>query len=182
MNELAALDHDVTLKNGTKVTKDGKITASNGSVIILKDGQELTTDGAILTVDVSKMMMMKEEGAMKDEKMRDTNSAMMEKHGSYLDYSAATVAAEQKAGHKVVLYFYAPWCPFCRAADADFQAHGDKIPAGVTVLKTSYDNETALKQKYGITHQHTFVQIDNNGDMITKWISGDVDLLNKNIK
>ncbi len=182
MNELANLSHDVTLKNGTVVTKDGKITTSTGSVITLKDGQELTTDGAILTVDVSKMMMMKEgamtekTGAMKEE------GAMMAKHGSYLDYSADTVAAEQKAGHKVVLYFYAPWCPFCRVADTAFKARPDQIPTGVTVLKTDYDSSTALKQKYGVNYQHTFVQIDSNGNLITKWVSGDTDLLIKNVK
>ena len=120
--------------------------------------------------------MMKKDSMMKDE------SSMMQKSGEYKDYSAQAMAAAQAAGHKVVLYFYAPWCPFCRAADADFQAHGDKIPAGVTVLKTSYDNETALKQKYGVTYQHTFVQIDNSGNLVTKWISGDTELLAKNIK
>ena len=126
---------------------------------------------------------------MKGEKMptssadkTDQGGSMMEKPGRYQDYSAGAVSVEQKAGHKVVLFFYAPWCPFCRAADADFQAHGDKIPAGVTVLKTSYDNETTLKQKYGVTYQHTFVQIDSSGNLVTKWISGDTDLLAKNVK
>lgn len=125
---------------------------------------------------------MKKDGAMEKDKMMDKGDAMMKKSGEYKDYSAETVAAEQKASHKVVLYFYAPWCPFCRAADADFKAHGDKIPSGVALLKTSYDDETALKEKYGVTYQHTFVQIDNNGNLVTKWISGDTDLLAKNVK
>ncbi len=65
-DELAMLSHDVTLKDGAKVTRNGNITASNGTVISLKDGQELTTDGAILTVDIFKMTIMKEEGMTKD--------------------------------------------------------------------------------------------------------------------
>lgn len=117
-----------------------------------------------------------------DKMMKDEPSSMMLKEGVYADYSAAKVEDEQKAGQKVVLYFYAPWCPFCRAADADFKANGDKIPAGVTVLKTDYDSNTALKAKYGVNYQHTFVQIDNNGNMVTKWVSGDTDLLVKNVK
>lgn len=175
-NETASLDHDLTLKNGTRVTKDGQITTASGTVITLKEGQELTTDGIVMTVDVSKMMMMK------DETMTNKSDAMMASHGSYQDYSAATVASEQKAGHKVVLYFYAPWCPFCRVADADFKANGDKIPAGVTVFKTDYDSNTALKEKYGVNYQHTFVQIDASGNLVTKWVSGDTAMLVKQIK
>lgn len=101
---------------------------------------------------------------------------------SYKEYSEATVAAEQKAGNKIVLFFHATWCPECRAADAAFKAHPEKIPAGVTVLKTDYDSNTALKKKYVVTYQHTFVQIDNNGNLVTKWISGDIAALKKNIK
>ena len=134
-------------------------------------------------------MMKDKNGMNKDEAMMPKGSqdamhkdSMMAKHGSYKDYSAAEVLAEQAAGQKVVLYFYAPWCPFCRAADADFKANPDKIPAGVTVLKTLYDSETALKQKYGVTYQHTFVQIDNNGNQVTKWVSGDTGFLVKNVK
>ena len=98
------------------------------------------------------------------------------------DTDGSKVRLSDFKGKKVVLYFYAPWCPFCRAADADFKTNADKIPAGVTVLKTLYDSETALKQKYGVTYQHTFVQIDNNGNQVTKWVSGDTGLLVKNVK
>ena len=153
-------------------------------------------EGSEMDQNKDKAMMQKETGGMetkdeamksedtmkKDDTMMKDEPAMMKKAGEYKDYSVEITNAAQAAGSKVVLFFYAPWCPFCRAADADFQAHGDKIPVGVTVLKTSYDNETALKQKYGVTYQHTFVQIDNNGNLVTKWISGDTDQLAKNIK
>ena len=103
-------------------------------------------------------------------------------HGNYKDYSSDTVTTEQKAGNKVVLFFHAPWCPFCRAADEAFRSKINQIPAGVTVLKTDYDSNTALKQKYGVTYQHTFVQIDQNGNQLTKWNGGDIDNLLKYIK
>ncbi len=102
--------------------------------------------------------------------------------GSYKDYSAATVSSEQQAGKTVVLFFHAPWCPDCRAADAVFRANPSSIPAGVTLLKTDYDSNTELKKKYGVTYQHTFVQIDSQGNMVTKWVSGDTDMLKRNIK
>lgn len=125
------------------------------------------------------MMMDSEtmmEGGMKDEGMMDAGP------GAYKDYSESVRESEQQAGNKVVLFFYAAWCPFCRAADADFKANASRIPAGVTVLKVDYDNSTELKTKYGVTYQHTFVQIDNDENQVTKWLSGDTALLARNVK
>lgn len=127
-------------------------------------------------------MMQKEDDKMMSDDKMTSGDTMMAKSGSYKDYSESTVTSEQQAGNKVVLFFHAPWCPFCRTADAAFKANAEKIPAGVTVLKIDYDSNTELKTKYGVTTQHTFVQIDNNGSLVTKWVSGDVDALTKNIK
>jgi hypothetical protein len=32
-----------------------------------------------------------------------------------------------------------------------------------------FDNETDLRKKYGVTIQHTFVQIDKDGNSLAKW-------------
>lgn len=101
---------------------------------------------------------------------------------SYTDYSTDTLASAQKSGKKVVLFFYADWCPFCVEADKQFKAKLDQIPKGVTILKTDYDTETALKKKYVITYQHTLVQIDASGNLVSKWNGGDVENLIKYIK
>ncbi len=136
-------------------------------------------DGAMIE---DNSLMAKDNDKMMSEDKMESSEVMMEKSGSYKDYSESTVSSEQQAGNKVVLFFHAPWCPFCRTADSAFKTSMDKIPAGVTVLKTDYDSNTELKTKYGVTTQHTFVQIDNNGELVTKWISGDIDALIKNIK
>lgn len=75
----------------------------------------------------------------------------------------------------VVLFFYASWCPYCRTAESDINENINQIPGDVHILKTNYDTETALKQKYGVTYQHTFVQVDSSGNLIKKW-SGSVTL------
>ncbi len=170
------------------------------SVALLAAGCSNKTASPAPTAEqkMEKTEMMKDKKMMSDEEMHKMsdegvsasggkNSGMMKdeamkKQGSYKDYSPETMTLEQKAGQKVVLYFHAPWCPFCKAADADFKTHTDKIPAGVTVLKTDYDSNGELKKKYGVTYQHTFVQIDASGNEVTKWISGDTELLAKNIK
>jgi hypothetical protein len=39
-------------------------------------------------------------------------------------------------------------------------------------LKTDYDSNIDLRKKYGVTSQHTFVQIDSSGNLIKKWVWG----------
>ncbi|NCS87109.1 hypothetical protein CO050_00135 [Candidatus Roizmanbacteria bacterium CG_4_9_14_0_2_um_filter_38_17] len=52
------------------------------------------------------------------------------------------------------------------------QTNFGKIPSDVTILKTDYDTATDLKAKYNITMQDSFVQVDNEGNEISKWNSG----------
>jgi thioredoxin 1 len=129
-----------------------------------------------MSADETKMMddsMMKKDGAMEtdDSMMKKDDSAMMQKEGVYTAYSADSLTMAQKG--KTVLFFHASWCPSCRSTDADIAKNLSGIPSGVTILKTDYDKEVALKQKYGVTMQHTFVEVDSSGNMIQKWSGGD---------
>ena len=45
----------------------------------------------------------------------------------------------------------------------------DGVPAGLTVVKVDYDTATDLRKTYGITQQHTFVQIGPDGAQLAKW-------------
>lgn len=100
----------------------------------------------------------------------------------YKDYSADAIAKAQQENKRVVLFFHAAWCPTCIAANKAFNASISQLPADVVLLKTDYDTETALKKKYAVTYQHTFVQIDASGNQISKWTGGDVESLKKYIK
>lgn len=128
--------------------------------------------------------MMKDDGAMKKEgdAMMKDDSAMMKKDdgtvmvkkevpvvakGSYQTYSPEKLALAKEG--KVVIFFKASWCPTCRAVDADINAHLSEIPSGVAILIADYDTTAELKKKYGVTYQHTFVQVDANGTMLKKW-------------
>jgi thioredoxin 1 len=90
--------------------------------------------------------------------------------GSYEVYDASKLN-RAKTG-TVVLFFYAPWCPTCRAVDADINARLNSLPNNFSLLKVDYDSSTDLKQKYGVTYQHTFVQVDDQGTMLKKWSGG----------
>ena len=104
--------------------------------------------------------MMKKDAMQKD-------GAMMQKAGTYEVYSPEKLVKAEQG--KVVLFFRASWCPTCRALDADIRAHLSSIPAGLTILDVNYDDSKALKQKYGVTYQHTFVQVDAQGIQLAKW-------------
>jgi thiol-disulfide isomerase/thioredoxin len=118
---------------------------------------------------MKKDMMMKDDGMKKDSMMdkKDTmmKDDMMKVKGSYETYAPEKVAWAKKG--KVVLFFHAGWCPTCKAADTAITTSA--IPEGVFILKTDYDTYTALKQKYGVTYQHTFVQVDAEGNQVVKW-------------
>lgn len=87
--------------------------------------------------------------------------------GTYEIYSADKLALASTG--KVILYFHAPWCPTCRGVDADIVKNSANIPDGVHIIKTDYDSMIELKKKYGVTYQHTFVQVDEKGNLIAKW-------------
>ena len=98
----------------------------------------------------------------------------------YVPYSKLAFDAAQ--GTQRVLFFAAAWCPNCRAADADITRNLGKIPANVTIFKTDYDREGALKKMYGITYQHTFVLVDRDGKALKKWAGGKLDQILANTR
>lgn len=131
------------------------------------DEQMMEKDDAMMEEEDT---MQKDDAMMKDEGevMMKDESAMM-KSGSYEAYAPEKLAKADSG--KVILFFRASWCPTCRTLDADIKSHLGDIPEGVTILDLNYDNSTALKQKYGVTYQHTLVQVDSEGNQIAKWDS-----------
>jgi len=110
-------------------------------------------------------MMETGEEKMMDDKEMSVSEGMMQ--GSYEAYASEKLARATTGD--VVLFFHASWCPSCRGLNADIEANLSSIPKGVTILKVDYDKETELKKKYGVTYQHTLVQVDASGNMIQKW-------------
>ncbi len=111
-------------------------------------------------------VMVKPEGAAMEKKEEGT---MMVKAGSYEAYSPEKIALAAAKGD-VVLFFRALWCPTCRTLDGDINANLKNIPTNLTILIVDYDNSTDLKKKYGVTYQHTLVQVDGNGTLMKKWM------------
>jgi thioredoxin 1 len=87
--------------------------------------------------------------------------------GAYLTRAEFAEQAAARAGTKVVYFFHASWCPTCRATEQAIARDG--VPAGLTVVKVDYDEETDLRRQYGVTTQHTFVQVDPSGAELATW-------------
>lgn len=69
---------------------------------------------------------------------------------------------------QTVLFFSADRCPTCQRVEQTLEASG--IPTGLHIRLVDYDTADELKAKYQVTTQTTFVAIDQNGEMITRWI------------
>lgn len=81
--------------------------------------------------------------------------------GTYQTYDAKKIA--QSNAEHIFLFFHATWCPSCRALDADIASNIDSIPEGVAIYKIDYDTATELKRQYGVTTQHSIIEIDTEG-------------------
>lgn len=110
----------------------------------------------------------------------------MQENSKYVYFSQQ--ALDDASSSRRVLFFYANWCPTCRPVDANLMSSKNTLPKDVTVIRVNYNDtetdqeEKDLAQKYGVTYQHTFVQIDSEGNEVTKWNGGDIPEILKNIQ
>jgi len=155
--------------------------------------QNLFTSDSMMKKDVT--VMLKEETSMqptdatmkKDNNVQEDKKMMDEKTAArYVQYEKVTF--NSMLSERRVLFFYASWCPTCRPADENFKKNEGIIPEDVTLIRVNYNDpetdqeEKDLARKYGVTYQHTFVQIDSSENVVTKWNGGQIDELLQNIK
>lgn len=140
----------------------GVMRSSNNNTDQVSMMESENMDKDIVTND-----SMSNEDKMMDDKASDDS---MMKAGEYRDYDASLLSRADSG--KVVLFFHASWCPTCKVLNSVLNASLSDIPEDVTILKVDYDSSTELKKKYGITYQHTLVQVDSRGNQLTKWSGG----------
>lgn len=125
----------------------------------------------------SEPMESTESDDMESEDMKETESESAEPaaaaSGAYVTLAEYEGSKDRYADSDVVLFFNADWCSTCKEARENLTGDPAAIPAGLTIVKVDYDDSDALKQRYGVTVQHTFVQVDADGNELAKW-SGSV--------
>ncbi|MBI2021534.1 thioredoxin family protein [Candidatus Daviesbacteria bacterium] len=106
----------------------------------------------------------------------ESSEILQESKINYIDYSQENLKQVSRNG-RAILFFHANWCPTCNALDKELKTTSLSLPQDVTLIKTDFDKEKALKEKYKIIQQHTLVLVDKDGNEIKKWIGGGVWLI-----
>lgn len=118
----------------------------------------------------------KEEGLMMGDEMMQgyTGNLLAGTQTPLLDFVKADYDKELKSGKLVVLYFYANWCPICKAEFPVMQSVFNELTTDKAIgFRVNYnDNETdaaekALAKEFGVAYQHTKVFV-KNGEKILK--------------
>jgi thiol-disulfide isomerase/thioredoxin len=95
-----------------------------------------------------------------------------------LSFESDAQLGELAAKGTTVVFFYASWCPNCRATVTELNARWNEVRPGLTLVIADYDKEQALKARFGVTYQDTFVLLDKTGKGVDVWNSGGVNGLN----
>lgn len=115
-----------------------------------------------------------------------TETSLAGAGAKYLPFEVGLL--EEYLGTRRLLFFYASWCSTCRPVDAELTARIEELPADLTIIRVNYNDsdtteaEKELAAKYVVTYQHTFVQIDQNGEVVAKWNGGGVDKIIENLR
>ena len=91
-----------------------------------------------------------------------------------IDFNKKDFEAALSSGKNIVLYYYASWCPTCRAEFPKMQAAFNELTRNDVVgFRINYndsntdDYEKKLSQEHGVLYQHTKIFIQN-GSVIYK--------------
>jgi thiol-disulfide isomerase/thioredoxin len=92
----------------------------------------------------------------------------------YIEFNEADYQKALDEGKTILLFFYADWCPSCRAEQVDTHAGFDRLDdPDVVGFRVNYkdsktdDFETQLAKDFGISFQHTKIILEG-GERVLK--------------
>ncbi|MDX1608244.1 MAG: thioredoxin family protein [Candidatus Spechtbacterales bacterium] len=159
------------MEEGEKMMQEGESMMEEGEDMMEEGEKMMEEEGT--TMEEGEHMMEEDEGAMmeqeyKGEVLAGSTSPLIVFNSD--DYQAALNSEEL-----VVLYFYANWCPVCRAEtrDALYPAFNELDNENVVGFRVNYNDsntdssEKDLAREFGVAYQHTKVFL-KNGERILK--------------
>lgn len=123
-------------------------------------------------------MMPKPEGEMGmmggEGMMKYSGATLAGKSAPLLDFTKADYDAALKTGKLIALYFYADWCPICRAEFPVMQKVFNRLTTDRVIgFRVNYNDgqtdadEKGLAKQFGVAYQHTKVFV-KGGERILK--------------
>src|SRR3989344_3367662 len=159
------------------------VMEKKGETMMKKEGDAMMADKTATTAEDA--MMRRNDGAMMDKKdgvvmgdammQKYTGTVFAGKSAPLLDFNKADYDVALKTDKLIALYFYANWCPICKAevASSLYPAFNELTNDKVIGFRVNYnDNQTDNDEKniareFGIAYQHTKVFV-KNGERILK--------------
>lgn len=73
-------------------------------------------------------------------------------------FDRAAFEAAQKAGHPILVWVHAPWCPVCRQQQKTIsRVTAEPAFRDMQVFRIDYDTQKALWRAFGATQQSTLI-------------------------
>lgn len=137
--------------------------ASLSLILVACTPQEQEQISEIMQGSSSASVMVSSAQAMSQtaegQQMRSVSSVSA---AQYQDFRAGVIGN----GETSLLFFHAPWCPYCVKTNIQLSALYSDNSFSVSTYKVDYDSSIDLRQQYGVIVQDTVVLIDGNGKTI----------------
>lgn len=162
--------------------KDDAMMSTSATSSAMSTSSEAPETSAAMDKDAKDGM--KKDSMEKDAMEKDSmEKGSMNKGGEFVTYEQYMEHSDAAMHHdgRTVLFFDASWCPDCQKLKNALSSEHDVIPADVTVVDVDYDSHNDLRKQYGVTMQHTFVEVDAQGNKVSSWSITDPSALNEKL-
>ena len=172
-NAMSAMEKEMKLEDGTIIKTNGQIIRANGTAFTLKEGESIWMDGSFMKAGeiMEGKMTEKDESMVQDYKGKILAGT---KKTKYLDFNKEDYDKALKENKKILLYFYASWCPLCKKEQPQtFAAFNELNDRNLVGFRVHYndgednDDAKALAQQFQVPYQHTKV-ILKDGKQVLK--------------
>lgn len=86
----------------------------------------------------------------------------------YVAYSAEAAAQAREEGRPIVYYFWASWCPICRADEPIIKFRIENSGLPIAGFRVNFDTQSDLKAQYKVPYQHTTIFLNANGEEVAR--------------